>query len=241
MREIIFDTETTGLSAIGGDRLVEIGCIELDDRFPTGRVFHRYVNPERDMPREAFEIHGLSSDFLADKPVFAEIADELHAFLDGAQLVAHNAAFDMGFLNAEFDRVGKPAFPNEVVVDTVQLARRKFPGAKVSLDALCDRFGIDRSRRTKHGALLDAEFLAEVYSELLGGKQTTFGLDPVRRTEASGSIAGDMRIGPRPAPLDPLLTPAEIEAHQTFVSGLGDKAIWSRYVRKDTSGATGDS
>jgi DNA polymerase III subunit epsilon len=241
MREIIFDTETTGLSAIGGDRLVEIGCIELDDRFPTGRVFHRYVNPERDMPREAFEIHGLSSDFLADKPVFAEIAEELYAFLDGAQLVAHNASFDMGFINAEFDRVGKPPFPSEVVVDTVQLARRKFPGAKVSLDALCDRFGIDRSRRTKHGALLDAEFLAEVYSELLGGKQATFGLDPVRRTDAAGSAGGIMRIGPRPAPLDPLLTPAEVEAHGAFVASLGDKAVWSRYIRKDTSGATDES
>jgi DNA polymerase III subunit epsilon len=231
MREIIFDTETTGLSPMSGDRLVEIGCIEMENLFPTGRVFHKYVNPERDMPKEAFDVHGLSSDFLSDKPVFAAIADELHAFMSGAKLVAHNASFDMGFINAEFERVRKPAFGMDVVVDTVQLARRKFPGAKVSLDALCDRFGIDRSRRSRHGALLDAEFLAEVYSELLGGKQTALGLDPVRR---SGPLDGadGLAVGPRPAPLAPLLTPEEIAAHGAFVQTLGENALWSRYVRK---------
>ena len=139
MREIIFDTETTGLNPNAGDRLVEIGCLELLNRFPTGRVFHKYVNPERDMPREAFDVHGLSSDFLSDKPLFASIAEELYGFLDGAKLVAHNASFDMGFINAEFARVGMAPFSSDVVVDTVQIARRKFPGAKVSLDALCDR------------------------------------------------------------------------------------------------------
>jgi DNA polymerase-3 subunit epsilon len=231
MREIIFDTETTGLSPASGDRLVEIGCIELLNMFPTGRVFHKYVNPERDMPKEAFDVHGLSSDFLADKPVFSAIAEELYAFLDGAKLVAHNASFDMGFINAEFDRVGMPAFPADIVVDTVQIARRKFPGAKVSLDALCDRFGIDRSRRTKHGALLDAEFLAEVYAELLGGKQAALGLDPVSRA-AAGGAGGPAKVGPRPEPLAPLLTQEEAAAHAEFVKSLGEKAIWSRYIRE---------
>jgi DNA polymerase III subunit epsilon len=233
MREIIFDTETTGLSPLAGDRLVEIGCLELVNRFPTGRVFHKYVNPERDMPKEAFDVHGLSSDFLSDKPVFKVIAEELHAFLDGAKLVAHNASFDMGFINAEFGRLGMPAIPSDVVIDTVQIARRKFPGAKVSLDALCDRFGIDRSRRTKHGALLDAEFLAEVYAELLGGKQAALGLDPVRQSANAGPDA-TVRIGGRPAPLGPLLTEAEIASHATFVETLGESAIWRKYIRKAT-------
>jgi DNA polymerase III subunit epsilon len=231
MREIIFDTETTGLNPLAGDRLVEIGCLELVNRFPTGRVFHKYVNPERDMPREAFDVHGLSSDFLADKPVFKLIAEELHAFLDGAKLVAHNASFDMGFINAEFDRVGMPAFPSDVMVDTVQIARRKFPGAKVSLDALCDRFGIDRSRRTKHGALLDAEFLAEVYAELLGGKQAALGLDPVRQVSGAG-LGAAAAIGARPEPLAPLLTEAEVAAHAAFVETLGENALWRKYMRK---------
>lgn len=232
MREIIFDTETTGLDPQTGDRLVEIGCIEMLDMFPTGRVFHRYVNPERDMPKEAFDVHGLSSDFLADKPLFAEIADELFSFLDGARLVAHNASFDMGFINAEFARVGRPPFGSDVVVDTVQLARRKFPGSKVSLDALMDRFGIDRSRRTRHGALLDAEYLAEVYSELTGGKQTALGLDPVRAAGTAVARSG-AAIGTRPEPLEPLLSADEIAAHAGFVQSLGDKALWNRYVRKE--------
>jgi DNA polymerase-3 subunit epsilon len=232
MREIIFDTETTGLSPLAGDRLVEIGCIELLNRFPTGRVFHKYINPERDMPKEAFDVHGLSSDFLRDKPVFAEIAEELYGFLADATLVAHNAAFDMGFINAEFDRVGKPAFGMDMVVDTVQLARRKFPGAKVSLDALCDRFSIDRTRRTKHGALLDAEFLAEVYSELLGGKQTALGLDPIRSSRG-GAADAVAAVGPRPTPLAPRLTAEEIAAHSAFVKTLGEKALWNRYIRED--------
>jgi DNA polymerase III subunit epsilon len=234
MREIIFDTETTGLSPLAGDRLVEIGCIELLDRFPTGRVFHTYVNPERDMPREAFAIHGLSGDFLSDKPVFAAVAEELYTFLADAKLVAHNASFDMGFINAEFDRVGKAAFPMDVVVDTVQLARRKFPGAKVSLDALCDRFGIDRTRRTRHGALLDAEFLAEVYSELLGGKQTALGLDPVRSNSGS-AMDGLVAVGARLNALASLLSEAETAAHADFVKTLGEKAVWNRYIRKDSA------
>jgi DNA polymerase-3 subunit epsilon len=231
MREIIFDTETTGLNPREGHRLVEIGCIEMLNRFPTGRVFHQYINPERDMPFEAFEIHGLSTEFLKDKPVFAQIADELWTFLDGAQLVAHNAGFDMGFINAEFEKVKKPAISLERVVDTVQLARRKFPGAKASLDALCERFGISNAHRVKHGALLDAEILAEVYSELLGGKQAALGFDGGGR----GATAASVMAAPaaRPEPLAPLLTEAEIDAHSAFVASMGEKAIWNRYIKRD--------
>jgi len=228
LREIIFDTETTGLSPRDGDRLVEIGAIEMIDRFPTGRVYHQYCNPERDMPIEAFNVHGLSSDFLRDKPRFAEIAAEFSAFIEGAQLVAHNAPFDMGFINAEFERAGLPAIGMERVVDTASLARRKFPGAKASLDALCERFGISNAHRVKHGALLDAELLAEVYSELLGGKQTALVLDAARtERDASGAIVAPAG---RPQPLPPRLTADEIAAHAAFVATLGEKAIWNRYT-----------
>jgi DNA polymerase III subunit epsilon len=230
MREIIFDTETTGLNPNTGDRLVEIGCIEMLDRFPTGRIFHKYINPERDMPIEAFNVHGLSSDFLKDQPLFADIADELWQFLDGAQLVAHNAGFDMGFINAEFTRIKKPPIGMDNVIDTVLLARRKFPGARVSLDMLCDRFGIDRSRRTKHGALLDAEILAEVYSELLGGKQTNLGLDPSRQAGTRATALEPIQV--RPTPMQPILTDAEIEAHREFVGSLGANALWNKYIRR---------
>jgi DNA polymerase-3 subunit epsilon len=231
MREIIFDTETTGLNPREGHRLVEIGCIEMVNRFPTGRVFHQYINPERDMPIEAFEIHGLSTEFLKDKPLFPAIADELWAFLDGAQLIAHNAGFDMGFINAEFERVKKPAISLERVIDTVQLARRKFPGTKASLDALCERFGISNAHRVKHGALLDAEILAEVYSELLGGKQAALGFDGVSRGNAVASAT--VTPAARPEPLAPLLTEAELAAHAAFVAGMGEKAIWNRYIKRD--------
>ena len=230
MREIIFDTETTGLNPREGHRLVEIGCIEMLNRFPTGRVFHQYINPERDMPFEAFEIHGLSTEFLKDKPLFTAIADELWEFLDGAQLVAHNAGFDMGFINAEFERAKKPIIGLERVVDTVQLARRKFPGAKASLDALCERFGISNAHRVKHGALLDAEILAEVYSELLGGKQAALGFDGGSRGSAIASAVATPAV--RPEPLTPLLTEAEITAHAAFVAGMGEKAIWNRYIKR---------
>ncbi len=236
MREIIFDTETTGLSPREGHRLVEIGCIEVENRFPTGRVFHKYLNPERDMPIEAFDIHGLSSEFLRNKPLFAAIADELWDFLDGAQLVAHNAGFDMGFINAEFVRVGKPAISLERVVDTVQLARRKFPGAKASLDALCDRFGISNAHRVKHGALLDAEILAEVYSELLGGKQAAMMLDSRARPQSGSSLTAVMAPQARPEPLMPLLNETEIAAHAAFVAGMGEKALWNRYIKRQERG-----
>ncbi|MGL4637978.1 MAG: DNA polymerase III subunit epsilon [Beijerinckiaceae bacterium] len=232
MREIIFDTETTGLSPREGHRLVEIGCIEMVNRFATGRVFHKYLNPERDMPIEAFDIHGLSSDFLRDKELFAGIADEFEEFLGDAQLVAHNAGFDIGFINAEFAKVGKAAINMDRVVDTVQLARRKFPGGKNSLDALCDRFGIDRSQRIKHGALLDAEILAEVYAELLGGKQTALVLDPARAREAGTGAASAKVTLVRPQALEPLLQKQDVEAHAAFVSEMGDKAIWNRYIKR---------
>jgi DNA polymerase III subunit epsilon len=233
MREIIFDTETTGLSPREGHRLVEVGCIEVINRFPTGRVFHKYINPERDMPIEAFEVHGLSSEFLRDKPVFADIAEEFWDFIDGAKLVAHNAGFDMGFINAEFDRVGKPAISMEHVVDTVQLARRKFPGAKASLDALCERFGISNAHRVKHGALLDAEILAEVYSELLGGKQSAMALD-ASTPQPTGAVSAVQRAPlSRPSPLQPLLSEAEIAAHAVFVADMGEKAVWNRYVKRE--------
>jgi DNA polymerase III subunit epsilon len=233
MREIIFDTETTGLSPREGHRLVEIGCIEVENRFPTGRVFHKYLNPDRDMPIEAFEIHGLSSDFLKDKPLFNAVADELWDFLDGAQLVAHNAGFDMGFINAEFLRVGKPVISMERVVDTVQLARRKFPGAKASLDALCDRFGISNAHRVKHGALLDAEILAEVYSELLGGKQAAMMLESGSRPLTGAMTVAAVAPMARPQPLTPLLNDAEIAAHAAFIAGMGEKALWNRYIKRE--------
>ena len=234
MREIVLDTETTGFDAVGGDRLVEVGCLELLNHIPTGRTFHRYLNPERDMPMAAFQVHGLSSEFLADKPKFAEVADELLGFLGEDRIVAHNAEFDMKFLNVELEKLGKVALPMVRAVDTVQIARKKFPGAPASLDALCKRFNIDNSSRTLHGALLDAQLLAEVYLELLGGRQAGLGLVTEiavevaavdldftggRRT-ASPGIALPVRT-PRPhAP-----SPEELTAHQAFVAKLSN-AIW---------------
>lgn len=176
MREIVFDTETTGLDPQSGDRLVEIGCIEMEHRVPTGAVFHCYFNPERGMPAEAEAVHGLSSAFLADKPKFAERAVELLEFLGDSPLVAHNAGFDFGFLNAELAQCKLGPVDRGRMVDTVAIARRKHPGAKLSLDALCSRYGIDRSHRVRHGALLDAELLAQLYVELMGGRQIGFAL-----------------------------------------------------------------
>ena len=233
MREIVFDTETTGLSPRDGHRLVEIGCIEIINRYPTGQVFHKYLNPERDMPFEAFEIHGLSSDFLKDKPLFADVADEFEAFISGAQLVAHNAGFDIGFINAEFARVGKPPVSMDKVIDTVVLARRKFPGAKASLDALCSRFGVDNSKRTKHGALLDAEILAEVYSELLGGKQSALVLDQTKEQKQEAAIIADVKVIKRTLPLAPAITLTDIVNHSGLVEGIGEKALWNRYIKQN--------
>ena len=172
MREIVLDTETTGLDPLRGDRLVEIGCVEIFNRMPTGQVYHCYINPERDMPAEAFAVHGLSSEFLSTKPLFTEIVEEFLAFIGDAPLVIHNASFDISFINAELDRVKRAAIPRDRLVDTLLLARRKHPGVSNRLDDLCSRYAIDNSRRTKHGALLDAELLAEVYVDLVGARQS---------------------------------------------------------------------
>jgi DNA polymerase-3 subunit epsilon len=226
MREIVLDTETTGFEPSEGHRIVEIGAVELEGHLPTGRTFHRYLNPDRAMPKEAFEVHGLSDDFLRDKPRFAEVADAFLAFIGEARLVIHNAAFDMRFLNAELAAIGRPALHDARALDTVALARAKYPGAPASLDALCRRFGVDNSGREKHGALLDSELLAEVYLELIGGRQPDLVLAAGPRGSAGPSAAEDWRPPPRPAPLPPRLTEAEAAAHAAFVEKLGDKALW---------------
>ncbi|SHN62115.1 DNA polymerase III subunit epsilon [Erythrobacter sanguineus] len=231
MREIIFDTETTGLDPRTGDRMVEIGCIEMVGRVETGRTFHAYFNPDRDMPIEAERVHGLSAAFLATKPRFAELADELLEFLGDDPLVAHNAGFDFGFLNGELERAGRVAISLDRMVDTVALARRKHPGAKNSLDALCTRYGIDRSHRVKHGALLDAELLAQVYVELTGGRQIGLGLV---EAESVTLVETTISAGAAPAPTRPVRSPRphaalpeELERHRSFIAGI-DNAIWTR-------------
>lgn len=225
IREIILDTETTGISPAQGHRIVEIGALELVNHVPTGRTFHVYINPERDMPAEAQAIHGLSSSFLGDKPAFAKIVDDLIEFLADAALVIHNASFDVGFLNAEFSRLGKPALAPERVVDTLAIARQKHPMASNSLDALCKRYGVDNSRRTKHGALLDSELLAEVYIELIGGRQTALSLAVAEtRRQPERSLLAARHA--RPRPLEPRLSLGEQEAHNRLVAGLGDHALW---------------
>jgi DNA polymerase-3 subunit epsilon len=228
MREIVFDTETTGLDPLQGHRLVEIGCVELINRFPSGKTFHRYLNPERDMPAEAFAVHGLSIDFLRDKPFFAEVVDELVEFIGEAPLIAHNALFDLGFLNAELDRCAKQAVARDRLVDTLMLARRRHPAGPNGLDHLCARYGIDNSHRTKHGALLDAELLAEVYVELIGGRQASLILvEAGRSSTAAGS--GKVIVLPRPVPIAPRLTEDELATHAAFIARMGEKAIWLDY------------
>ena len=228
MREIVLDTETTGLKPADGHRVVELGCVELLNRIPTGATFHVYLNPDRDMPAEAFAVHGLSSDFLKDKPRFAEVADDFIAFIADAPIVAHNASFDHGFLCHELKLISRPGISFERVVDTLMLARRKHAAGPYSLDALCARYGIDNSRRTKHGALLDAEILAEVYLELIGGRQATLGLaDDIELPESS--IDGAIVVRTRPEPLEPRVSEAEREAHRAFIATLGENAIWLSY------------
>jgi DNA polymerase-3 subunit epsilon len=228
LREIVLDTETTGLDPFDGHRVVEIGCIELLNRIPTGRVWHCHLNPEREVPFQAFEVHGLSTDFLRDKPRFGELADDMLGFIEGAMLVMHNAAFDFGFLNAELDRLARPLLRWDCVVDTLALARRRHPGAPCSLDALCKRYGVDLSEREKHSALLDCRLLTAVYVELVGGHQA--------RLEFAATGAEAVLLGanqdatkPRQRPLAPRLTVAEIEAHRAFVATLGAEALWLRY------------
>jgi DNA polymerase III subunit epsilon len=228
LREIVLDTETTGLDPYDGHRVVEIGCIELINRIPTGRTWHAYVNPERDMPYQAFEVHGLSAEFLSDKPRFGELAEDMLVFLEGAALVMHNATFDFGFLNAELDRLSRPLLRWDRVVDTLALARRRHPGAPCSLDALCKRYGIDLSEREKHGALLDCKLLAGVYAELVGGHQARLEF-AVNGAQAIMLRTGLGTIAARPRPLALRLTAAEIEAHRAFVATLGAEALWLRY------------
>lgn len=226
-REIVLDTETTGLSPRDGDRIVEIGCVELINHIPTGENFHVYLNPERLMPEEARRVHGLDDKFLADKPLFVAEAQGFIDFIADSVLVIHNAPFDMGFLNAELDRIKRPALKNEVI-DTVKVARKVHPGARVSLDALCKHYGIDNSKRTVHGALLDSEILAEVYLELIGGRQVGFALS-AEAAAAAGVVAPPVNHGARSTPLASRLTDAEKKAHAEFVSGMGEKAIWQKY------------
>jgi DNA polymerase-3 subunit epsilon len=231
MREIVFDTETTGLDPMQGDRLVEIGCIELVNRFPTGKTFHCYFNPERDMPEQAFKVHGLTIEFLKDKPLFADKIDELIAFLGDAQLVAHNAMFDLGFLNAELERGGRAAVARERMIDTLLIARRKHPGGANRLDDLCARYAIDNSRRVKHGALLDAELLAEVYIELIGARQAQLILSQAR---TPAHVAGEpIVLRERPVALAMRLTDEARAAHRRFIASLGANAIWRDYVSFD--------
>lgn len=228
MREIVLDTETTGFEPDQGDRIVEIGAVELYNHVPTGKTYHQYINPERAMPQEAFEVHGLGDDFLRDKPVFADIAQAFVDFVGDAKLVIHNAAFDMKFINAELGWLKRPAIPFEQAIDTLAIARRKFPGSPASLDALCRRFGIDNSARTLHGALLDSEILAEVYLELIGGKQPDFSLSVSQSESGRADDASSWRPKPRPAPLPSRLSETEKAAHAAFVEKLGNEALWKR-------------
>ena len=229
MREIVLDTETTGLDPLQGDRVVEIGCIELYNRIPTGQTFHRYINPERDMPASAQEVHGLSADFLKDKPPFAEVAEDFLQFLGDAPLVIHNAGFDAAFINSELDRVARPLIARERLVDTLMLARRKHPAGPNRLDDLCARYGIDNSRRTKHGALLDAEILAEVYIELIGARQAALGLELIAG-EAARERERVSGIRVRAIPLTPRVSAEHLAAHRAFIDTLGPKAIWLDYL-----------
>lgn len=227
MREIILDTETTGLDPSTGDRLVEIACVETFNTIPTGETFHVYIDPQRDMPEEAFRVHGLSIEFLTGKPLFEQIVEDFLAFIGDAPLVIHNAEFDMRFINAELKRCNRAPIEMKRVVDTLALARRKHPGAQNSLDALCSRYRIDNSRRTKHGALLDAELLAEVYIELAGGRQSALVLASEIQVVQTIEI---VTIAPRSEPAPSFLDEDEIRAHRSFVAAMGSKAIWHKYL-----------
>lgn len=241
MREIVLDTETTGFDPESGDRIVEIGCIELIGHLPTERTYHQYINPERNMPDEAFGVHGIGPDILEppraakpgevtvlDKPKFAEVGQAFLDFVGDSKLVIHNASFDMKFLNAELKWMGLATLPMDQAIDTLAIARRKFPGAPASLDALCRRFGVDNSSREKHGALLDSEILAEVYLELIGGRQPDFGLATETQTPNSDERVETQRTRTRPSPLSKLITDEEAEKHAEFVETLGENAVWKK-------------
>jgi DNA polymerase III subunit epsilon len=230
VREIVFDTETTGLNPAGGDRMVEIGCVEIFNRVETGRHFHAYFNPDRDMPFEAEAVHGLSAIFLSDKPSFSARAEELLDFIEDSPLVAHNASFDFGFLNCELDRCGRPGVGLHRMVDTLSLARSRHPGAKHSLDALCMRFGIDRSHRVKHGALLDAQLLAQVYVELTGGRQIGLGLVADASIGAARQPARPDTVREPRAPRPHAASMEELERHRAFIAKLAN-SLWDRFAR----------
>ena len=221
MREIVLDTETTGLDPKSGDRIVEVGCLELINHVPSQVTFHRYINPERDMPTEAFNVHGLSEEFLRKHPTFSEVADDFVAFIGNDPLIIHNAEFDLRFLNSELARLQKPPIPSDRAIDTVRIARQRYPGAQASLDALCRRFGIDNSRRSKHGALLDAELLAEVYLELIGGRQP--GLTFAQQAGETETVVERQARPPRPH----RASDEELEAHAAFLDKLKEP-IWRR-------------
>ena len=238
MREIVLDTETTGFDPFSGDRIVEIGAVELLNHMPTGETFHVYINPERGMPQEAFGVHGIGPDLLEppqqpekgqvtlrDKPVFAKFGRAFLDFVRDSRMVIHNASFDMKFLNFELDRMGLRTLPMEQALDTLAMARKRFPGSPATLDALCRRFHIDNSNRTLHGALLDSEILADVYLELIGGRQPDFGLST--NASSGGQIVEEWRPAPRPAPLPSRLTAQEAEAHEAFVAKMGEEALWN--------------
>lgn len=225
MREIVLDTETTGFEPDQGDRIVEIGAVELWNHVATGKTYHQYINPERSMPQEAFEVHGLGDEFLRDKPVFKDIAQAFLDFVGDAKLVIHNASFDMKFLNAELGWLNFPKLPNDQAIDTLMIARRKFPGSPASLDALCRRFNIDNSARTLHGALLDSEILAEVYLELIGGKQPGFMLDAAQSGTVQIQEVATQKLT-RPNPLPSRLTETEKAAHSAFVATLANGGLW---------------
>ncbi len=228
LREIVLDTETTGLSPAKGDRVVEIGCVELLNHIPTGNHYHAYLNPERDMPEEAFRVHGLSEEFLSDKPLFKDVRQDFDDFLQDSQLIIHNAPFDMGFLNMELSKISAPPITN-FVIDTVQLARKKHPGARVGLDALCRQFGIDNSKRTLHGALLDSEILAEVYLELLGGRQVAMSLINEQENTKFEPVAPKKAYAKRSSPLVNIISPEQKQAHDALLQTLGDTPIWQKY------------
>jgi DNA polymerase III subunit epsilon len=226
-REIVIDTETTGLEATSGDRIVEIAAIEVINGIPSQNTFHHYVNPDRDIPDSAVRVHGISYEMVADKPRFGDIAEEFIVFIRNDPIVAHNAEFDLGFINAELRRIGRGALVQNPIVDTLALARKKFPGQSNSLDALCNRYGVDRSRRVKHGALVDAEILAEVYAELRGGRQTTLTLQ--RPLEISVNVTERIVMRQRPGELPCALTGNERENHRALIRGLGAPALWELY------------
>ncbi len=235
MREICLDTETTGLKPEEGHRIIEIGAVELIDKAPTGREFHVYVNPQRDVPQEAVNVHGLTAEFLADKPPFAEVAGDFLEFIGDATLVIHNAEFDRRFLNHELGLLDLPQIPRERCVDTLAIARAKFPGAPASLDALCRRFGVDNSHRDLHGALLDARILAEVYLELAGGRQRTLTLSEEAAGASvvaeRGTTSAPLRHAPRPSPLPPRLGREELRRHAAFIDDMADTPLWRKWLK----------